>query len=83
MSTDYSLAAPRNPADNQSAPWLIALAGYAVMYAPVYWWATTTIWQSEEHGHGPLILAVLISFTVLKFYPINIQYRQATVINSD
>ena len=60
MSTDYSLAAPRNPADNQSAPWLIALAGYAVMYAPVYWWATTTIWQSEEHGHGPLILAVLI-----------------------
>lgn len=60
MSTEYSLAAPLNPADNQSAPWLIALAGYAVMYLPVYWWATTTIWQSEEHGHGPLILAVLI-----------------------
>ena len=60
MSTDRAQAAPLNAEDNPNAPWLIALAGYAVMYAPVYWWATTTIWQSEEHGHGPLILAVLL-----------------------
>ena len=41
-------------------PWLVALAGWAVMYVPVYWWAANGIWQSEEHGHGPLILGVLV-----------------------
>jgi exosortase B len=41
-------------------PWLIALAGYAVMYAPVYWTAATGIWQTDENGHGPIILAVLV-----------------------
>ena len=30
------------------------------MYLPVYWWAANVIWQTEEHGHGPLILAVLL-----------------------
>ena len=29
------------------------------MYVPVYWWAANGIWQSEEHGHGALILAVM------------------------
>ena len=60
MSTDRAQAAPLNPEDHPNAPWLIALAGYAGMYAPVYWWAATKLWQSEEHGHGPLILAVLL-----------------------
>ena len=41
-------------------PWLIALAGFAAMYLPVYWWAAGDIWQSEDHGHGPIILAVLV-----------------------
>ncbi len=41
-------------------PWLIALAGFAAMYVPVYWWAAGEIWQSEDHGHGPIILAVLV-----------------------
>jgi len=41
-------------------PWLIALAGFAAMYVPVYWWAAGDIWQSEDHGHGPIILAVLV-----------------------
>lgn len=40
--------------------WLIALMGFAAMYAPVYWWAANGIWQSDEHAHGPIILAVLI-----------------------
>lgn len=39
--------------------WLVA-AGLAVMYLPLYWWAAEYIWQSEEHGHGPIILAVLV-----------------------
>ena len=41
-------------------PWLIALAGFAAMYVPVYWWAAGDIWQSDDHGHGPIILAVLV-----------------------
>lgn len=60
MSTDRAHGAPLTACDNPNLPWLIALAGYAVMYAPVYWWAANSIWQSEEHGHGPLILGVLI-----------------------
>lgn len=37
---------------------LMLLAGWAALYVPVYWWAFETIWQSEDQGHGPLILAV-------------------------
>jgi exosortase B len=41
------------------SPWAWALAGFAVMYGPVYWWAATGIWQSEEQAHGALVLAVV------------------------
>jgi exosortase B len=41
-------------------PLLILLAGFAAMYLPVYWWATATIWQSDDHAHGALILLVVI-----------------------
>jgi len=40
--------------------WAIVLAGYAAMYLPTYWWAANGIWQTEEHGHGPIIVAVLL-----------------------
>lgn len=30
------------------------------MYGPVYWAAANGIWKSEEQGHGPIIVAVLI-----------------------
>lgn len=40
-------------------PWLVALAGFLVMYVPVYWWAANGIWKTDDHGHGPIILAVL------------------------
>ena len=40
--------------------WLLAGFGFAVMYAPVYWWAANGIWQTEEQGHGALILAVMV-----------------------
>lgn len=42
------------------APWMIVTAGFAALYLPVYWWATNTIWKTEEHGHGPIILAVFL-----------------------
>lgn len=61
MNTEVLSAPPSRGAGagNSTSAWLIALAGFAAMYVPVYWWAAQTTWQSEEHGHGPLILAVL------------------------
>ena len=40
--------------------WLIALGGFAAMYVPLYWWAAKGIWQTEEQGHGAIILAVML-----------------------
>jgi exosortase B len=40
--------------------WLLALGGFAAMYVPLYWWAAEGIWQTEEQGHGAIILAVLV-----------------------
>ena len=45
---------------NPNLAWFVALGGFAAMYAPVYWWAAGGIWQTDDHGHGPIILAVLI-----------------------
>jgi exosortase B len=45
---------------NVNRSWLLAAFGFAVMYAPVYWWAANGIWQTEEQGHGALILAVMV-----------------------
>ena len=40
--------------------WFVAIAGFAAMYLPVYWWAAHTIWQTDDHAHGALILAVMV-----------------------
>ena len=42
------------------AEWAFVIVGFAAMYLPVYWWAAGGIWQTEEHGHGAIILAVLV-----------------------
>ena len=39
--------------------WWLAIGGFLVMFVPVYWWAATGIWQSQEQGHGALILIVV------------------------
>ena len=40
--------------------WLGAIGGFAAMYVPLYWTAAEGIWQTEEQGHGAIILAVLV-----------------------
>lgn len=40
--------------------WLVALGGFAAMYVPVYLWAAGGIWQTEDQGHGAIILAVML-----------------------
>ena len=40
--------------------WIAAIGGFAAMYLPLYWVAAQGIWQTEEQGHGAIILAVLL-----------------------
>ncbi|MBC7992915.1 MAG: exosortase B [Rhizobacter sp.] len=41
-----------------SGPWLLLLVGFAVMYVPLYWVASQDLWQTDELGHGPIILGL-------------------------
>jgi len=43
-----------------TTPWLPALLGFAAMYVPSYWVAAHGVWQSEDFGHAPIILAVVL-----------------------
>lgn len=55
--SDTGIAA--TPPAQPLAPWLL-LAGFAAMYVPVYWAASQDLWQSDELGHGPIILGVVM-----------------------
>jgi exosortase B len=50
-----------SPSDRrETSPWLWVLAGFAVMYGPLYWSAARGIWQSDDHAHGVLVLGVIV-----------------------
>jgi len=40
--------------------WLPVVFGVVVMYAPTYVRLASTMWQSEEYAHGPIVLAVCL-----------------------
>lgn len=40
--------------------WLPVLAGLLVLYVPVFYEFVTTLWRSDDHAHGPIILAVIV-----------------------
>jgi exosortase B len=54
-----TLAAPTS-ADSAWLPWLPIAAGLAVLYAPVFYDFARGHWQSEEHAHGTIVLAVVL-----------------------
>ncbi len=61
MSSVLPLQTDRaSPQDKAKIAWLIALAGLAAMYLPVYWWAAHSIWQDDDHAHGVIVLAVVV-----------------------
>lgn len=39
--------------------WLPVAVGLAALYVPTFLAFATTIWQTEQHAHGPLIVAVV------------------------
>lgn len=38
--------------------WAALMAGFLAMYLPSYWAAATDLWNTDEHGHGPVVLLV-------------------------
>jgi exosortase B len=40
-------------------PWLWVALGLAALYLPSYWNAAHGLWQTDEFGHAPLILAIV------------------------
>lgn len=41
-------------------PWLPVAAGLLALYVPVFYEFSTGLWQSDDHAHGPIILAVIV-----------------------
>lgn len=39
-------------------PWLPVLAGLLALYGPTVADLATTLWETEDHAHGPIVLAV-------------------------
>ena len=54
------MGAPFAAAAVAPASWVVVLAGFAAMYLPTYWWAANGIWQTDDHAHGAIILAVVL-----------------------
>jgi exosortase B len=40
--------------------WLPVLAGLLVLYVPTFYDFATTLWQMDEHAHGPIIVAIVV-----------------------
>lgn len=40
--------------------WLPVLAGLLLLYVPTFYGLATTLWQEDDHAHGPIILAVIV-----------------------
>lgn len=59
-----SIAASRGPfaVGGERLPmlWILPLLGLAAMYLPPYAEAAASIWQTDDHGHVPLVLAVAL-----------------------
>ncbi len=43
-----------------AGPWLVAVAGFVAMFAPSWWQASQGLWRTDEFGHGPIILAIVV-----------------------
>lgn len=40
--------------------WVLPFAGLAAMYMPAYYAAAGSIWQTDDHAHGPIVLIVAV-----------------------
>lgn len=56
------MSAAFNPAAHRGVwvEWGPVLVGLLVLFAPTFFDAATGFWQSDEHAHGPIILAIAV-----------------------
>ncbi len=56
-----SIALDVKPASGATAwlVWLPVAAGLLVLYAPTFYDLGNTLWQSDDHAHGPIFLAII------------------------
>jgi exosortase B len=50
----------RSPLPTDWRNWPPIGLGLLALYLPVFYEFARTIWQTEEHGHGPIVLAVIV-----------------------
>ncbi len=55
-----SAVLPKSLVGAEATPWLITALGLAAMYLPSYWTAAHGLWNTEDFGHGPIVLAVAV-----------------------
>lgn len=55
LITHYS-----SPAAAAAIEWLPVIAGLLVLYVPTFYGLATTLWQQDDHAHGPIILAIVL-----------------------
>lgn len=63
--------------------WPVVIAGFLAMYVPLYLWAAQGIWQTEDQGHGAIILVVLVWLFWTLRHPIDaVPLRPAPVLGA-
>jgi exosortase B len=66
MTTTNPTPSPINNNLNVMLTWLPIIIGLAALLIPTFYELATTLWDTEEQGHGPLILAVVLYYFWLK-----------------
>lgn len=60
MTTLSSPLISKNPQTSLWLPWLPVALGLAAICLPSFYHLSETAWNTEENGHGPIILAVFV-----------------------
>jgi exosortase B len=55
-----STSPPPSWSGHRWGPWLVVLAGLAMLCVPTVMELSQTLWRQEEHAHGPIVLAVAV-----------------------
>lgn len=58
MTDAASQATPSRDEGAARLAWALLALGWLAMFVPSYWSAARGLWQTDEYGHGPLILAI-------------------------
>ena len=60
LTLSQGLTLPAGEARQDMTPWLLGLAGLCILYLPTFYELLSTVWASDEQGHGPIVLAISV-----------------------